>query len=70
MAKRKRNRDLELLGYLKRFIGKNGYSPSYGEMCEGIGLKSKGSIHNLIQRLKEAGKVDLQKGSARTIRLT
>lgn len=67
---RRKNRDEELLAYLKKYIGKNGYSPSYADMCEGIGLKSKGSIHNLIVRLKEQGKVEVRGGSARTIRLT
>ena len=66
----KRTRDDELLAYLRRFISRNGYSPSYVEMCGGIGLKSKGSIHNLIFRLKAKGLVEIRKGSARTIRLT
>jgi repressor LexA len=69
MKRARRNRDEELLAFLKRYIGRFGYSPSYAEMCEGVGLRSKGSIHNLIARLKEQGRVEVQAKSSRTIRL-
>jgi repressor LexA len=65
----RRKRDVELLEYVRRFIARHGYSPSYAEMCRGVGLRSKGSIFNLLGRLRDEGKIEVRDNMARTVRL-
>ena len=48
-------RQLELLRYIDRHMNKRGVSPSFDEMKEALGLKSKSGIHRLITGLEERG---------------
>jgi len=45
----------ELLHFLQRHLGQNGVSPSFDEMKDALGLKSKSGIHRLISGLEERG---------------
>jgi repressor LexA len=45
----------ELLTYLQRYLGDHGVSPSFDEMRDALGLKSKSGIHRLITGLEERG---------------
>ena len=45
----------KLLMYIDEFINKTGHSPSFEEMKEAVGLKSKSGIHALINSLEERG---------------
>lgn len=45
----------ELLLFLHRHLSENGVSPSFDEMKEALGLKSKSGIHRLITGLEERG---------------
>ena len=45
----------ELLRYINSFLSENGISPSFDEMKEALGLKSKSGIHRLITALEERG---------------
>lgn len=45
----------ELLLYIHRHLGEGGVSPSFDEMKEALGLKSKSGIHRLITGLEERG---------------
>lgn len=45
----------ELLLYIDEQISINGVSPSFDEMKEALGLKSKSGIHRLISALEERG---------------
>ena len=45
----------ELLVYLDKQLRKNGVSPSFDEMKDALGLKSKSGIHRLITGLEERG---------------
>ncbi len=47
----------KLYDFIKHFIAKHGYGPSYDEMKDAIGHKSKGSVAQLIDRLEERGLV-------------
>lgn len=47
----------ELLDYLKKYIDDNDYCPSFDEMREELGLKSKSGIHKMIKRLEEQGRI-------------
>ena len=45
----------ELLVFINQHLTKNGVSPSFDEMKEALGLKSKSGIHRLITGLEERG---------------
>lgn len=48
-------KQLELLQYIEGHIRKRGVSPSFDEMKDALGLKSKSGIHRLITGLEERG---------------
>ena len=43
--------------FIKRFIAKKGYGPSYNEMCEGLGLNSSATVHKHINTLVRKGRI-------------
>ena len=45
----------ELLVFIHRHLGQHGVSPSFDEMKDALGLKSKSGIHRLITGLEERG---------------
>ncbi len=45
----------KLLMYIDAFINQTGHSPSFEEMKEAVGLKSKSGIHALLNSLEERG---------------
>src|SRR5271155_40688 len=45
----------ELLVYINRRLADSGVSPSFEEMKDALGLKSKSGIHRLISGLEERG---------------
>jgi repressor LexA len=45
----------ELLLYINSRLGEDGISPSFDEMKDAVGLKSKSGIHRLITALEERG---------------
>lgn len=64
------DRDYEILRFIKTYIGKHGYAPTYDEIGEGVGLYSKSSVRNHMQKLLEAGKIESDHpGSPRAIRI-
>lgn len=52
MLTRKQN---ELLNYINKYLTEKGLSPSFDEMKDALGLKSKSGIHRLITGLEERG---------------
>ena len=48
-------KQLELLQYIEGHMRKRGVSPSFDEMKDALGLKSKSGIHRLITGLEERG---------------
>lgn len=47
----------DLLSFLKTFIAARGYTPSYAEMADGLGLKSTSGVHRLVKQLEQRGYV-------------
>ena len=45
----------ELLLFIHKHLTKNGVSPSFDEMKDALGLKSKSGIHRLVTGLEERG---------------
>lgn len=57
----------ELLQFIESYITDKGYSPSFAEIAEGIGLKSKAPVHDMVQRLADRGYLSFTPGKARSI---
>ena len=63
LTKKQRN----LLIFINKKIRSTGVSPSYEEMKESLGLKSKSGIHRLISALEERGFVKRLAHKARAL---
>lgn len=57
----------ELVLYLHRYLAEHGVSPSFEEMKEALGLRSKSGIHRLITGLVERGFIKRLQHRARAI---
>jgi repressor LexA len=62
-------RQQEIYDYLRTQLGKFAHPPTLDELCEALGLKSRGSLHKQIQALIEAGLVEPMNNLRRGIRL-
>jgi len=56
-----------LLSYLRDRTRRCGATPSFSEMAEAIGLRSKGSVHRLVGALEERGYIRRLARRARAI---
>lgn len=60
----------EVLDYIEGFVQENGYTPSYREIAQGLGLSSPSTVHQHIQALCEKGVINTgDDGCARSIEL-
>ena len=57
----------QLLNFLIIRIQKFGVSPSYEEMCNELGLKSKSGINRIVKSLEERGYIERLENKARAI---
>jgi repressor LexA len=57
----------ELLLYIDRHLKQTGFSPSFEEMKDALGLKSKSGIHRLISALEERGFLGRRRHRARAL---
>ena len=55
------------LKVIKDFVASNGYSPSYEEMKQLNGMRSKSNVHAYVYALKKRGYVDIIRHSKRSI---
>jgi len=62
-------RQQEIYDYLRDSAGHFDSPPSHDELCERLGLRSRGSLHKHIQALIQAGLVEPMDGLHRGIRL-
>ena len=63
------SKQLKLLNYLKESFKNDKVSPSFEEMKNALGLKSKSGIHRLITALEERGFVKRLHNKARAIKI-
>jgi len=56
----------QLFDFIKRFTSERGFTPSYEQMAEGVGLASKGNIARLLNTLQDRGYI--KKGSGKRAR--
>ncbi len=59
----------ELLSFLEERIAKSGVTPSFEEMKNKVGLKSKSGIHRLISALEDRGFIKKLPFKARAIEI-
>lgn len=59
----------ELYKFLVGYIKENGYSPSYREIAEGIGIKTKSTVLKKLQSLQKKGKIQIRMNSPRAIKI-
>lgn len=57
------------LDFIDSYIHANGYSPSFAEIRDALGLHSKGGTHRLIAALEERGFIRRLKYRARSIEI-
>jgi len=62
-------RQKQAYDFIRSFIDKEGYGPSYQEIGEALGITSRSSIHRLVHGLKERGLIELIPNRARCIAL-
>mgnify|MGYP003139244691 CR=1 FL=1 len=55
--------------FIKNYIAKKTVPPSYQEIAEAVGLKSKNSINKYISSLEERGWLKRIPGKARSIQI-
>ena len=60
-------KQVKFLKVIKDFVAANGYSPSYEEMKQMNGMRSKSVVHGYVYRLKKRGYLDNIRHSNRSI---
>ncbi len=63
-------RQQHIFEFLRDNVGQFNQPPTLSELCLGLGLKSRGSLHKHIQALVHAGLVEPMNGKQRGVRLT
>jgi repressor LexA len=64
-----RDSERKTLAFIEHFIATHGFSPKLHEICEGIGIRSKGTVSRYIDELIEAGLLSKEEGKSRGIAL-
>lgn len=62
-------KDSKLLVFIIDFLEANRYAPTYTEMMEGVGEKSKRGIFTSLARLEQAGRIARVPGKSRALRI-
>ena len=62
-------RQHELYDFLSRFVAEKGYSPSYEEIKEGLGLSSLATVHKHVTNLEKKGLLTRDYNRSRSIDL-
>lgn len=62
-------RQQEIYDYLRSHLDDFPHPPTLDELCEALGLKSRGSLHKQLQALIEAGLIEPMHNQRRGIRL-
>ncbi len=60
-------RQKQILGFIKQYIEKYGYSPTLGEIAESIGVSSLATVHEHLQALVTKGLIKKFEGAIRGI---
>tara|TARA_B100000029_G_scaffold151839_1_gene146939 strand:+ start:35467 stop:36078 length:612 start_codon:yes stop_codon:yes gene_type:complete len=63
-------RQKEIVDYLRGYISRYGYAPTFDEIASSFGFTSKGTVYKHIRALKEKGVIHHQWNKARSIEFT
>lgn len=63
------HRQQKVLAFIREYGLENGRCPSYQDICEGAGIKSKSNVHDAIVLLEERGKLRRLHNKSRSIEL-
>ncbi len=66
MKKRSEARE-RVYDFLVEYIQDHGYSPTLDEICAGLELASKSTVHYHLMKLRYQHRISFRKGKARTI---
>ena len=69
LEKQEINSRQRVYNFLVNFITDNGYATPVREIAEGTDLKSTSSVHEQLLMLERLGKINVEKGKTRAIRL-
>lgn len=58
-----------IMSFVREFIADKGYSPSYVEIAEAVGLRSTSSVHFHLGVLAERGVIGYVRGTPRSIHI-
>ena len=50
-----KNKLMDALGYINRYIEDNGFPPTVRDMCRDLGIKSTATAYDYINRLRDMG---------------
>lgn len=62
-------RQRDLLDFIGAYMATESFAPSYQEMADGIGLRSKSGIHRLLDGLEERGLIQRLPNRARCVEI-
>ena len=62
-------RQADVLAWLEEHVRRGGRPPTFDEICRGLRLRSRGSLHKHVHALIEAGFVEPMRGMRRGVRL-
>ena len=65
-----KDKEIEVLDYIKKYMIENGVTPTIREICDGVGLKSPSSVHLYFERLVNKGEIILHKTNSKRYRAT
>ena len=63
------NRQRQALDFISAFIEVQGYSPSYNEIMQELGFRSRSRVHDLVHSLVDQDLISIRPGCARSIRI-
>ena len=58
-----------VLDFIQTFIKMKGFAPSYNEIAQGLGMRSKSNIHRLVHVLRERGLLQVKPHMIRSLKV-
>lgn len=57
----------EVFAFITEYLARNGYSPTFREVGEAVGLRSASTISRYIHRLVDEGRISIDESKPRTL---
>jgi repressor LexA len=58
-----------VLDFIELYVKMKGYAPSYLNIAQGLGMRSKSNIHKLVHKLKEEGCLEIKPHLVRSLKV-